>query len=308
VINLRSVDLNLLPIFEAAYEERNLSKAAVRLAMTQPAVSHALSRLRHAFKDELFVRHPRGMTPTPVADAIHGRLGEALGLVRSTIADSRGFDPKVSERRFVIAIPHPLGPMLALRLLERVSKAAPNVALEFSTRSRPVDLDRGLLEGTTDVAVDWLPAGRAGLVDEEVVQDELVIVARRGHRGARDGMTRKALVANNRFVSLRPRLDMAEHPLEGVREWLHLKPTVSLQVSELIEVLVVAAESDLLGIVPRSLAKASLGALDIRVVMPSPRSKSFPIRMVWRKTRGADPAHKFLRDQVRAAMKAVIKI
>src|SRR6187402_2290916 len=85
MLNLRSVDLNLLPVFEAAYEEKNLSRAANRLAMTQPAVSHALSRLRHAFKDELFLRHPRGVTPTPLADQIYGRLGEALGLVRSTL-------------------------------------------------------------------------------------------------------------------------------------------------------------------------------------------------------------------------------
>src|SRR6187431_3020777 len=107
MLNLRSVDLNLLPVFEAAYEEKNLSKAATRLAMTQPAVSRALSRLRHAFKDELFLRHSRGMTPTAKADAIYGRLGEALGLVRSTVVESRGFDPKTSEQRFFIAIPHP---------------------------------------------------------------------------------------------------------------------------------------------------------------------------------------------------------
>ena len=75
MLNLRAIDLNLLPVFEAAYEERSLSKAAVRLAMTQPAVSHALSRLRTAFRDDLFIRHPRGMTPTPAADAIYGRLG-----------------------------------------------------------------------------------------------------------------------------------------------------------------------------------------------------------------------------------------
>src|SRR5262245_12296065 len=113
MLNLRSVDLNLLPVFEAAYEEKSLSKAATRLAMTQPAVSHALARLRVAFRDELFVRHSRGVTPTPAADLIYARLGDALGQVRAAVVESRGFEPTTSERRFTIAIPHPLGPMLA---------------------------------------------------------------------------------------------------------------------------------------------------------------------------------------------------
>jgi DNA-binding transcriptional LysR family regulator len=306
MLNLRSVDLNLLPVFEVIYEEKRLSQAATRLAMTQPAVSKALSRLRHVFKDELFIRHSRGVTPTALADEIYGRIGDAMRLVRATITDTRGFDPKRSERRFFVTIPHPLGPMLALRLLKRMEKLAPGVSLEFSTKSRPTELERGLLNGSIDLAVDWLPAGQPALSDEEVVQDELVVVARRGHRGLRKGMTRKALVASRKFVLLWPRLDAATHPLEAAREWLDLEPKVALHVSEFIEVLVVAAESDLVGLVPRSLATASSRALDIQLLATSPRPKAFPIRMVWRTGR-PDAAHTFLRAQVRATMKEVIK-
>src|SRR5271154_1601457 len=127
MLNLRAIDLNLLPVFEAAYEERSLSKAAVRLAMPRPAVSPARARLRATFRDDLFVRHSRGMTPTPVADAIYGRLGDALGLVRAAVGESRGFDPRTSERNFVIAIPHPLGPLLAMSLIRAMDKAAPGI-------------------------------------------------------------------------------------------------------------------------------------------------------------------------------------
>jgi DNA-binding transcriptional LysR family regulator len=243
-----------------------------------------------------------------LADAIYGRLGEALGLVRSSLVESRGFDPTKSERRFVVAIPHPLGPMLALRLLRRMESNAPGVTLEFSTRSRPVDLERGLLDGRIDLAIDWLPPTRAGLTDEEVVRDELAFVARRGHPLASQQKTRKSLVASAQFVSLRQRVDLDAHPLEGVREWLQLKPRVTLQVSEFVEVLMVAAESDLLGAVPRSLAIAGARALDIQVVSVKPRFKPFSIRMVWRGSRSTDHAHKFLREQVRTAMKEAIKI
>ena len=100
MLNLRSVDLNLLPVFEAAYEERSLSRAAERLAMTQPAVSHAMNRLRSLFKDELFVRQSRGVLPTPVADLVYANLRDALVSVRTAVAETRGFDPRTSQRQF----------------------------------------------------------------------------------------------------------------------------------------------------------------------------------------------------------------
>jgi len=301
VLNLRSVDLNLLPVFEAAYEERNLSKAATRLAMTQPAVSHALARLRAAFRDDLFIRHSRGMTPTPVADAIYGRLGEALGLVRAAVTESRGFDPKTSERRFRLAIPHPLGPMLALRLLDRMKAHAPRVGLAFSTRSRPIDLERGLLDGSIDLAVDWLPARREGLAEEGLFKDEILAVARKGHPAIRKAKSRRDLAANWKFVSLRPRVESGEHPLEGVREWASLNATVALEVSEFLEVLAVVSASDLVGLVPRSLLNAAGSRLDIRAIPGAPATAPHSVRMIWRSSRNADAAHGFLREQVRGA-------
>jgi DNA-binding transcriptional LysR family regulator len=301
MFNLRAVDLNLLPIFEAAYEERSLSKAAVRLAMTQPAVSHALSRLRAVFRDDLFVRHSRGMTPTPVADAIYGRLGDALGLVRSAVSEGRGFDPKVSERRFVIAIPHPLGPLFALRLIETVHAQAPKIALAFSTRSRPIELERGLVGGGIDLSVDWLPMKRETLVEEPLFEDRFVVIARKGHPALRRPATLKALVARWEFVRLRPRTSLDDHPLEEVRAWSRLNPRIALEVSEFLEVPTVVSQSDLLGTIPWSLARRARPILDVQVVPGIPRVAPSMVRMIWRAARSADPAHQFLREHVRRA-------
>jgi LysR family transcriptional regulator, transcriptional activator for leuABCD operon len=301
MLNLRAVDLNLLPIFEAAYEERSLSRAAVRLAMTQPAVSHALSRLRSTFRDDLFVRHSRGMTPTPIADAIYGRLGDALGLVRAAVGEGRGFDPRTSERHFTIAIPHPLGPMLAMSLIRAMGKAAPGITLSFSTRSRPVEMERGLVGGRIDLSVDWLPMRRDGLEDETLFEDRIVFIGRKGHPSLKGRNTLKALVAKWKFVRLRPRIDFDEAPLEELRAWTHLNPAIALEVSELLEVLMVVSQSDLLGIVPWSLAERARPMLGVQVVPGVPRTGPIPVRMMWRAGSGADPAHKFLRDQVRRA-------
>lgn len=305
-INLRAVDLNLLPVFEAAYEERSLSRAAVRLAMTQPAVSHALTRLRAAFRDPLFVRHSRGVNPTPVADAIYQRLGEALGLVRAALDESRGFDPKASQRHFVVAIPHPLGPMLALAVLKRLKKAAPGITVAFSTRSRPVDLERRLWVGRFDLSVDWLAHAREGLTEETLATDELVLVARRGHPALRSRATFRALAEAWQLVILRPRVSWEEQSPELAAAWESVRPHVALQVSEFLEVLAVAHQSDLLGLVPATLAQASARVIAVErlaVKAPSPR---FAMRMTWRQRQGTDAAHKFLREQVRAAVKEVL--
>ena len=173
MLNLRSVDLDLLPVFEAVYEERSLSRAAQRLAMTQPAVSHAMTRLRGLFNDELFIRQSRGVLPTPVADAIYGKLRDALVAVREAVTERRAFDPGTSERRFVISIAHPLGPMIAVRLQERLARVAKGIVVVFSTRSRPVELDRGLREGRIDAAVDWL-VPTFGKIREATLFDDAV--------------------------------------------------------------------------------------------------------------------------------------
>lgn len=301
VFNLRAIDLNLLPVFEAAYEERSLSRAATRLAMTQPAVSHALARLRACFRDELFVRHSRGMTPTPGADALYARLGESLSLVRAAVGESRGFDPASSVRRFSVAIPHPLGPLLALGLIESVRAVAPGITLAFDTRSRPVDLERSMAEGQTDAAVDWLPTRTAAFSQEALFEDRLVAVVRKDHPALRRDRTWADLAGRREFVQLRARIEGEGHPIEVVRELRRLGARTALEVSEFLEVPVVVNQSDLVGILPASIAKQAQKVLGLRILKLSPESRALPVRLLWRTNRDADPALRFLLGHVRKA-------
>jgi DNA-binding transcriptional LysR family regulator len=305
MLNLRSVDLNLLPVFEAAYEERSLSRAAERLAMTQPAVSHALTRLRAVFRDELFVRQSRGVLPTPVADQIYSRLRDALSLVRESVVDRRGFDPKTSERHFFITIPHPLGPMITLRLQDRLASIAPNISVAASTRSRPIDLARAMREGRIDAAVDWLAVGGDKIKDTVVFEDALVPVARHGHPALRKPASKKVL-QDGAFVRLRPR-DEGEHPLEGFREWRRLKLNYVLDVSEILEILMVTSQSDLFGLIPRSMEKVARETVGLRSLGWAPKAPSIPIKLYWHASRDADPAHAFLRTQLAIASKEIVR-
>jgi DNA-binding transcriptional LysR family regulator len=305
MFNIRSVDLNLLPVFEAVYEERNLSRAAVRLAMTQSAVSHALGRLRFVFRDELFLRQARGVLPTSGADRIYAKLRSALASVRESVTDTRTFDPKASERKFVIAISHPLGPIIELHLQERLARLAPGVLVTTSTRSRPVDLDRALREGRVDAAIDWLAPVGSGFNTKLLFEDAMIAVARKGHPAFRSPVSMKQL-QRGRFVGLRPRTEGGGGPahIEAVRQH---ELDVVLEVSEILEVFLIASESDLFGLIPRSMEHVARHTFRLRSLMEFPRAPALPIALHWHASREADPGHAFLRKELSATTAEVVE-
>jgi LysR family transcriptional regulator, transcriptional activator for leuABCD operon len=306
MFNIRSVDLNLLPVFEAVYEEQSLSRAAARLAMTQSAVSHAVTRLRALFHDELFVRHSRGVIATPTADRVYAKLRGALGSVREAVTELRGFDPKTSSRRFFLAIPHPLGPMIVLRLHERLAKIAPKIDVAASTRSRPIDLDRALREGRVDAAIDWLEPRGDQFTTKVLFEDALVAVARGGHPVFRRPVSLKMLREGN-FVWLRPRIEGGEHPVPAIQEWKQLKLSVVLEVSELLEIFMVVSQSDLFGAIPRSMEKVARRTLGLRALGVFTKTQAMPIKLIWHASRDADPAHAFLRSELATTAAALVQ-
>jgi LysR family transcriptional regulator, transcriptional activator for leuABCD operon len=305
MFNIRRVDLNLLPVFEAVYEEQSLSRAAVRLAMTQSAVSHAVTRLRTVFRDELFVRQARGVLPTPTADNVYAKIRGGLELVREAVNELQGFDPKTSTRRYFVAIPHPMGPMIALRLRERLAKIGPQIDVVASTRSRPIDLDRALREGRIDAAVDWLEPHGDQFHKTVLFDDTLVAVARDGHPALRHPASARIL-REGKFVTLRPRVE-GEHPVAGIREWRQLNLDIALEVSEILEIFMVASQSDLFGIIPRSMEKVARNLFGLRTLRESAQAAPVPIMLIWHASRDADPAHAFLRKELGAVATAIVK-
>jgi DNA-binding transcriptional LysR family regulator len=304
MFNIRSVDLNLLPVFEAVYEEQSLSRAAVRLAMTQSAVSHAVTRLRALFRDALFVRHARGVLPTAAADQIYAKIRGGLGMVREAINELQGFDPKTSTRRYFVAIPHPMGPLMALRLRERLARVAPHIDVVASTRSRPVDLDRALREGRTDAAIDWLLPHGDQFKSKLLFEDSIIAVAREGHPALRRPAAARIL-REGKFVSLRPRVE-GEHPSPGIREWQQLSLDIVLEVSEILEIFMVASQSDLFGLIPRSMEKVARNLFGLRTLRESIKAAPVPIWLIWHAGRDDDEAHAFLRKELGAVATAIV--
>lgn len=181
-LDLTRFDLNLLVVLEALWIERHVGRAAARLHLSQSATSHALSRLRIAFADQLFIRNPRGIAPTPLAVEVMPRVAEVLESVR-LIASPRGsFDPgHLQAKLWVAATDHAILTVIA-PALAKIQAAAPDLVLGL----RPADVEsalRMLDSGELDIV---LGAGSFAQIPQRfdcqrVHQERFIGIARKGH-------------------------------------------------------------------------------------------------------------------------------
>jgi DNA-binding transcriptional LysR family regulator len=296
MFNLRSLDLNLLTVFEVIYEAGTVSGAANVLGLSQSATSHALSRLREACGDHLFVRAPQGLTPTPTAKAMYPAIKQALETLRANLAEVVSFDPARSQRRFRISIPHPLGPFYALHLLSAVAAAAPGIGVTFDTMSRPLDHEDSLRNGIVDIAIDWIPVVLDAFVNRRIFEDRLALIARAEHPRIRDGITMAAL-RKEKFVAPHRRRDFQQLPCALKEVYKHGLPE-AVRVSELLEIPTVVASTDLLGIFPTSIGPLMEKRLRLQVLPVPLKLPPLPIYMIWHETRRNDNAHRWFRELV----------
>jgi DNA-binding transcriptional LysR family regulator len=296
MFNLRSLDLNLLTVFEAIYELGSVSAAAERLALSQSATSHALSRLREVRGDDLFLRTRQGLSPTPVAQEMHPMIKQALDALRAILAEARGFDPSTSQRRFRISITLAMAPFYLLALRAAVAVAAPSVALAFDTVSRPLNLEESIRDGTIDVALDWLPVELDPFINTKVFEDRLVLLARRGHPSI-DGHPTIEELRNVEFVTIHPRRNIAHSP-PPIREFRKLGMREAVYVSELLEVPALVASTDLVGLFAASIGPLLERRLGLQVLPLPLELPPLPIYMIWHETRRHDAAHRWLREVV----------
>src|ERR1700733_9156879 len=126
-MNWGAFDLNLLIVFDAVMQERSVTRAGNRIGLSQPAMSHALNRLRYMLKDELFIRTPEGMAPTPRAEMLALPLRNALSEMQLAL-EPVTFDPASSDRRFVLAVNNYAAVVLTPPLVVAVSAAAPSIS------------------------------------------------------------------------------------------------------------------------------------------------------------------------------------
>lgn len=287
-MNLRRHDLNLLVILEAVLREGSISAAARRLNLTQPAVSQALARARAMFGDPLMVRSGRGLQPTPRGVELRSELGDLLGRVGALI-EGPGFDPARARRSFTIATSD-LGEAIVLpAVLGRMTSAAPGCRFDI----RPPRHDFG--EDIPDLILMGAPPPEGPWHAQDLFEDRFVHVAAKGHPSLQGPLTAKAFAALPQAL-VSPRGDGDWGPVDTALAAMQLRRNVRLTITRFATLPAILAESGLVAAIPARYAAlpAVRSLCDVR---PLPvEVPPFTIRMVWHRTRDADPAQRWLRS------------
>lgn len=179
-INLARVDLNLFVVFDAIYREGSLTRAAEKLYLSQPAVSHALARLREQFNDPLFERSGKGVIPTPLAKATIERVRAALQSLETTLTDGLVFDPANATRVFNIAMRDMLETTVLPPVMERLEQQAPSVQLR-SLRVPRRDIESALTAGQLDFAADILLPVSQNICHQRIAVQGMKVVMQPQH-------------------------------------------------------------------------------------------------------------------------------
>ena len=187
-MSLSKLDLNLFVVFDAIYQQRNLTRASEVLFMTQPAVSNALKRLRLTLDDPLFVRAAGGVRPTPMADNIIDRVQEALKLLNSSVNEGAQFDPLTSTKTFRLSMNDVAETLVLPRLLDAIKSKAPNISLECYYSGRE-ELERELSGGTVDLALDVPLVSGPQICVQPLVKERYVCIVRKDHPEIGDSIT-----------------------------------------------------------------------------------------------------------------------
>jgi len=309
LVNFRTIDLNLLRVFDAVMAEGSLTRAANVLSMTQPAASHALKRLHDALGETLFVRTAIGMKPTPRAQALCPPVRAALSGLQHALAPA-SFDPRNEAVNFRIAMADATATLLSpplVRAIQGAHAAATVRVLPLGTRDpRPL-----LEQGQADLAVGYfreviaelLVQGQgAALRHARLYETRYVCVMRRDHPLARKKLTLDTFGgAQHLGVSFSGR---AQGPVDRALADMGRQRRVVLTVNQFFTAGRVVTQSDLLAVLPLSFLAAT-GIANRLVTRDLPFDPgAVHVEMVWHLRRDADPAHRWLREVLAGAVKA----
>jgi DNA-binding transcriptional LysR family regulator len=290
-LNLRQLDLNLLLVFDALMQEQNLSRAAQRLHMSQPAVSNALTRLRAQLDEPLFRRTAKGMLPTPQAQRLYVTVRQALQLLQAGLGPQAAFDG-TARHLLRLSMSDYAQAYLLPPLLGHVRGTAPGVELSVHG-DEAANIPLRLATGDLDLAIDYLPFDAPDLCYHAFYEEKLVVIARAGHPAFTRKLTETAY-QNSRHVAVHPR-DGRSSPLEIVLGSAKVRRQVQLLVPNYLPIPALVAESDLLGTVPQRLAERAAQSLALDIAPLPLALPPIQVSMIWHRQQDAAQGLAWLR-------------
>jgi DNA-binding transcriptional LysR family regulator len=303
-MNNPAYDLKLLMCFDALMAERSVSRAAERLNLSQPAMSHALARLRRLFDDPLLLKGRGLMTPTSRALQLEGQVQDLLSALRRLAEQPAAFEPATARVRFSVMAPEYAEYLLAAPVTLHLEREAPNVALDF----RASDPDRALdwlARGDLDFRLGWWPEPPAALRYKLLFRDRLVCAVRNNHPRFNASISTEDYLSAAHVRVQTPRTSVSSGALDQAATALQHTLDVTLKVQNLAVMSEVVSASNLVATLPERLAvrlqdKYPLQVLPLPLAVPDIR-----MALYWHERTHKHAAHRWFRQAVSDAAKTV---
>lgn len=294
-MNIRVKDLNLLVIFESLMGELNVSKAAQKLGLSQPAMSNALARLREDLGDPLFVRAARGVKPTPKALALKDQITDVLRLT-SALYEQQEFDPKQIKGRFNIASTDFFEHLALGKLLPELAKHAPKITLVVRPTLGALP-KQDLEDGRIDLAIaGFFGALPEGFYQQKLSNETYSCVVRLHHPVVKTQLTLE------QFTKLEHILVSPQGDLQGVVDRALAKKKLTRRiacgVSNFHSPAMIVESSDYIATVPTRIALSYAKYYKVKVVEPPLSIPSFQLFAVWHGRTHRSPQHQWMRQQI----------
>ncbi len=288
----KRLDLNLLVTLEALLVEQNVTRAAARLHLSQPAVSAQLNRLRKVFDDLLLIPAQRGMTPTVKALELLGPLRQSLDQVRGTVSTHQNFDPARAELTVAIASTDYLQAALIEPLAVRLRKTAPGSRIAIRNLDLQ-QLEAQMARGDVDLALMSPSDASPGLRTRHLFNERYVLIGRRDHPRLRSRITARQLMElEHVIVSIRGG-DFVT-PVDSSLTALGLRRKVVLSAASFLFVPDIVSRSDFVALVPERLVRDRTDSLKL-IESPFP-VEGFAVGMVWHERSHGHSGHRWIRE------------
>ena len=292
-INLRRMDLNLLTVFEAVYEERSQQKASERLYMSQPAISNAISRLRTLLDDRLFYGNKTIQT-THKADELYPQVHQALSLVRAELLEKNRFDPATTRRNFSIAISYASGFLLGAPIFQAIDAIAPKARISIRTIDPHEEIPRLLRDQRIDLAVSHRDFNDPMIVSELCLHFQMVAVVRNDHPRIQEPPDMRVL-EKEEYVSVHD----FSYPTNAreLREVLEIsKNRARIEVPNALMLPVILEQSDLVALIPKVHADMMSQRYQLSIFpLPIPEAIS-AANIIWHRAYEKDPELAWFRE------------
>jgi len=291
------LDLKLLHLFSVLMTERNVSRAAQRLGISQPAMSLVLRRLRVLFKDPLFVRAHNEMVPTPRALELGVSVRRILEDLGTLLDVEPSFDPKTARAHFALTIPSYISFLLLPKLIRAVERRAPGVTLDARASDR--DLAAQWLEtGEIDFRIGWINAPPDALRYKVLYTDRFVVLASRTNPKARRSLSVEEFCTLGHVRTMvHPRSDSGRL-IDQALGALGLRLNITAVVQDALAVPYTVVNTGLIALVPSRLAVSVARHLPLRILQPPIELPEQTIALYWHERTHNGAAHRWLRNEI----------